>query len=237
MEPYFIWKGQDSRDWGIWVTELPAPTRAKERTEEITIPGRAGALLYKEGDNVHDAYIKECVVTIRSEAAFDGLLEWLSGAGDLILSNEPDRAYTASVAAEVKFTKISNSLKKATIPFYVHPHKAQFPPESTITLTADGAVYNPGTVASRPLVAVTFTQTATVVIGTTPMVFTAHPVAEGESYTEETIYVDCDAEIITDSGGIWQGTSSGDFWQIQPGSQSVTLVGATVVITPRWRWY
>lgn len=237
LVPYFIWKGQDSRDWGIWVSELPAPTRAEERTEEIKIPGRAGSLLYKEGENVHEGYVKECKITVVADREFGDLLTWLSGTGDVIFSNEGDRVYTAHIASEVRFTKVSNSLKESVIPFLVHPHKGQYPPEPPVTFNAAGNLRNPGSVASRPLVEVTFTQTCTVTLNGAEMVFTSEPVAEGESYTQETIAVDCDAQIITCSDGIWRGTSSGDFWTLEPGNNGIALTGATVKIHPRWRWY
>lgn len=236
MQPWFIWKGESSIDYGLWISELPAPRRAAERVEEVTVPGRAGTLHLKEGDSVHEGYVRECVVTARADADFASILTWLSGSGDVIFSNEPEFAYDAEISGEVKFTREGNVLKKATIPFFVHPHKRQYPPETDITLTADGTVYNPGTVASRPLVAVTLTGTASAEIGGVEMSFAAK-VEEGETPTQETIFVDCDAQIITDSGGIWEGTSTGDFWTLVPGENEVDLTDCTIVITPRWRWF
>lgn len=236
MQPWFIWNSESSLDHGLWISELPAPTRAEERTEEVEIPGRAGALLCREGDDVHRAYVKECLVTARADADYADILTWLSGTGTVIFSNEQDRVYEAQIAAEVTFIRISNSLKQAKIPFRVNPHKGQYPPETDITLTADGTIVNPGTVASRPLVTVTFTDSCTVAFGDTEMTFTAKT-EEGETPSEETIYVDCDAQIITDSGGIWEGSSTGDFWRIEPGECEVDLTNAEIIITPRWRWY
>lgn len=236
MMPWFYWKGESSLDYGLWVSELPAPRKAPERVEELTVPGRPGTLHVKEGDNVHEGYARECTVTAKAGADFAAILTWLSGDGEVIFSNEPDRAYDAQIFGEVQFTRSGNALKKATIPFFVHPHKRQYPPESPVAMTADGSIRNPGTVASRPLVQITFTGTCTVSIGGEEMTFTAKT-EEGETPAEETIYVDCDAQIITDDGGIWEGSSAGGFWTLEPGENAVALTDAEIVITPRWRWY
>lgn len=164
MWPRFNWRGQDSDDFGLLVSELPAPTRAAERTENITIPGRAGVLTYKEGANVHEAYVKEVTVQAPAEADFAAILDWLTGTGTVIFSNEPDRVYFAHIAAEVRFDRVSNALKQAVIPFAVHPHKGQYPPETDIALANGGTVVNPGTVDSRPVIGLTFTGSTTITV-------------------------------------------------------------------------
>lgn len=237
MQPWFIWHDIDSRTMGVWVSELPAPVRAAERTNTVEIPGRAGSLTLREGENVHSGYTKECRITVPADADMASLLDWLTGDGQVVFSNEPDRSYTAHLAAEVKFDRAGNSLKTATIPFYVHPHKAQYPPETDIALNASGSVYNPGTVASKGIITLTFTEAATLEIGDTTMTFVAADPGEGESYAQETIVIDCDAELITQDGEIWDGSYTGDFPRFAPGSNTVTLTDCTVVIKPRWRWY
>ena len=237
MYPWFIWKGIDSRSMGVWVSELPAIIRASERTQDISIPGRAGTLTLKEGENVHDGYLKNCRITVRADADFESLLTWLSGEGEAVFSNEPDRSYTARIADEVRFEKNGNWLRTATVPFYVHPHKAQYPPEADITLDASGSLSNPGSVASKPVLTLTFTETCTVVFGESTMALTDAEPAEGESYAEKTVKIDCDAEIITCEEEIWDGSYSGDFPQIPPGASEYALTDCTGTLTPRWRWY
>lgn len=217
---------------GVWVSELPPPTRAAERTEEVTIPGRAGTLTLKEGTNVHEGYKKDCKITVRWDADFDTLFRWLQGDGEVIFANEPDRVYFAHIAAQVQFTKISNTLKQATISFYVHPHKGKYPPEGDITLNASGDLFNPGTVASEPIVTLSLTGAATAQIGAYTMEFET-----AVANTAETIVIDCGAEIVTKDGEIWNGKTSGDFFRIEPGHNTVTLTDCTMVVKPRWRWY
>ena len=232
MQPWFVWNGVDSRDMGVWVSELPAPTRAAERVTEVTVPGRAGTLLLTQGENVHEGYLKECIITAKAEADFAALLTWLSGSGEAIFSNEPDRVYFASIAAEVRFSRNGNSLKTATIPFFVHPHKGQYPPEVAFAATSGADIWNPGTVAALPLITVT---------GSGAVAFTLNGEAAMSLTLDtngETVSIDSDAEIITSGESIWLGEYTTDFLKFPPGTNTLSWTGtATVTIQPRWRWF
>ena len=234
MMPWFLWKNVDSRTMDVWVSQLPPPTRAAERVQEVTIPGRAGTLTLKEGENVHECYVKECVITAPWTADFSALLDWLTGDGQVIFSSEPDRVYWAHLAGEVRFDRISNSLKQCRIPFYVHPHKGQYPPESDITLptvenntpvNASGTLSNPGNVASKPIFTLTFASACKLSVNGSVMTF-----VHNNSEALETITVDCDAQLVTDSNGIWSGKVYGEFPTLEPGENSVEYT----YIFPAW---
>ena len=234
---WFVWNGQDSRDFNIWISELPQPTRAAERVEEVTVIGRAGTLLIKEGDNVHGSYLKECAIVVPYTCDMHAILDWLHGSGEVIFSNDPGRVYFADIPNEIKFSRDGNSLRTAVIPFFVHPHAGQWPPETAIAYSADGTIYNPGTVAAKPKIEITFTGSCTLAIGDTEIEFTDVPVGSGQTQPEITITVDCDAQIITDEDGIWAGTADGDFFLIPPGTSEIDLTNCTISILPRWRWF
>lgn len=228
--PWFMYNGVDSRDMGLWVKELPAPARAEERAETVEIPGRAGHLTLKEGVDVHNSRLMECVVQAPYTADFEAILAWLTGSGKVIFSGNENRVYDAEITAEVKFDKVSNSIKEAVIPFFVQPHAGQYPPESAITITGEsGTITNPGNVAARPIVEVTYEGNIQINIGDSAMAFTAVP---GK------LTVDCGANIVLDENGeLWQGVYSGDFWRIEPGENEITADNScTLKITPNWRW-
>lgn len=235
MQSWFIYKGERSIDHGIWVTRLPGVVRAAERAERLTVPGRPGVLTLLEGDDVHDSYIKECVITAKRDANLDRVLEWLTGSGEAVFSNEPDRAYEATIYGTVEFTNISNSLCQANVPFLVHPHKKAVPAEAKITktLTAETAqsIYNPGDVASRPKIKITRSSSGN-------MTFKVADVAMSFTSAPTVLVIDCDAHIVLKSDGqVWTGVYSGDFWKIPPGECEIECNKAcTVEIEPRWRW-
>lgn len=188
MMHWFVWKGKNSlNDFGLWISKLPKITRPSERYEEVTIPGRAGTLITLEGEDVYERYLKECVVVLPSDRDLQGILDWLRGNGDVVFSNEIDKAYTGRIAGEVSFERIGNTLQQATIPFFVEPFKKLRTPE-TISVTESGTIYNPGNITSKPLVSITTYGDAEITIAGKTMTF---------ANVENTIKVDCDAEIIT----------------------------------------
>lgn len=230
MMPWFIWKNQNSYANGLWINKLPPIVRAAERVKEITIPGREGVLTMLEGEDVYEPVVKKCVVIARNNMDLQKILDWLRGSGEVMFSNEPDKKYFARIAAEVSFSRISNDMSQATVVFACQPFKARLRPEQdSVEITSSGTLYNPGDVASKPKVSVTGTGSdVTVTIAGNAMTF---------DDLDGTIVVDCDANIVTEDGSLWDGTYSGDFWRIPRGSVAVSQSGgSSVTIEPQWRW-
>lgn len=230
MMPWFIWKNQNSFANGLWINKLPPIVRAAERVKEITIPGREGALTVLEGKDVYEPVVKKCVVIARNYMDLQKILDWLRGSGEVTFSNEPDKKYFARIAAEVSFSRISNDMSQATIVFACQPFKAKLHTEQdSVTINSSGTMYNPGDVASKPTVSVTGTGSdVTVTIGGNAMTF---------DDLDGTIVVDCDANIVTEDGSLWEGTYSGEFWRIPRGAVAVSQSGgSSVMIEPNWRW-
>lgn len=224
MMPWFNWKNRNSYAEGLWISKLPKITRAKERYQEVTIPGRAGSLMLLEGDDVYESYVKESTVICPNNRSVQKYLEWLRGSGEVIFSNEPDFVYEARIANEVEFERVGNSLLQAKVKFFVQPYKHRRHPEGdTILIATASTIYNPGNVASRPQVTVN---------GSSSVTIAGQTMTFGGQATDRLV-VDCDAGIVLLSGEIFTGTVSGDFWRIPPGSSQVT--GACTIF-PRWRW-
>lgn len=221
MQPWFIWKGLNSYTEKLWVTKLPSIIRAPERNEEIVIPGRAGSLIMLEGEDVHDPYMKECVVQLHNARNIEPLLDWLCGSGDVVFSNEPEKAYEATITDKVEFQRVGNVLLQATIPFFVKPYKKNRYGDDTITITTSGTIHNLGNVASKPIVTVT---------GGTTVAIDGNEMTFGGSGT---LVVDCENHIVTQNGELFTGSVTGDFWRIPKGECEVT---GNCVIQPRWRW-
>ena len=235
MQSWFSWKGERSIDKGIWVTTLPGIARAEERNEQIEVAGRPGVLTILNGEDNHEPIRLTVVVTAPRNINLQPVLDWLTGGGDVVFSNQPDRAYEAQILDSVEFMNISNSLCQANVNFVCQPHKKAVPKEGKIskTLVSDTAqtIVNPGTVAARPKVKVTKSAAGnfTMSIGDSIMSFTSAPTV---------LVIDCDAEIILKSDGtLWAGTFSGDFFRIPKGSCEIESdVACTVEIEPNWRW-
>lgn len=235
MRQWFVYKTIDSRDMGLYISKLPDTVRPAERVEYKQVPGRAGSLAYKEGLSVFDGYERTITVYHLREKPINEVLEWLRGEGDLILSNEPDRAYIADLAGEIRFSPVDNDWEQASIAFFVQPFKKQYPPETSISIATTATIYNPGNLPAKPLIflpMLTGTE-GTVTIGEDVYTFT-HNILTGS------ITVDCDAEVVKGPTSLRMDDMdiSNGFPVLQPGNNTVTVDGFSddVVITPRWRW-
>ena len=191
MMPWFVWKNKNSlSDFGLWISKLPNRTRPEERHEEIEIPGRAGTLTLLEGEDVYPSYVREVVVTARNTLNINGVLEWLTGSGDIVFSNEPDFAYEAQILGEVSFARVGNCLMQATIPFLCKPFKKKSAKEASISASANTSktVFNPGNVSSKPKI--TFTAYGNQTITVNGVTLTLNNMPGGETI------VDCENHII-----------------------------------------
>lgn len=189
MNPWFNFKGKNSAGLGLWVSSLPKIVVPAERVQTVTIPGRAGALNLKEGDDVYDGYLKEIAVTCVNEAVTPELLNWLRGEGDLMVSNDQQFVYQARVSGRVEFARLGNSLSRATIPFWVQPFKkAANETQYQQTITTTATIVNPGHIAAKPKLTMTGTGALVISCGGMSMAFTHRPVGG--------LMVDCDAEIM-----------------------------------------
>jgi phage-related protein len=231
LQPYFIWNGIDSRSMGVVVTAYPPIIRAKERVTQVTIPGRAGTMTMLEGDAVYDGYIKTIRIGNRPTAALQPIISWLHGAGELILGNEPNMAYTGRIINQISFTKLFPGTWQADVQIWVEPFKHSAIPEPAISVSQTDVLYNPGDVASFPRITLTGTGTGTLVLAGVAMTF--EDVNEG-------IIVDCEAQLATDLAGqnLLTYKCTGDYPIIPVRYSQVVWDGnfSSVSIVPRWRW-
>lgn len=229
---WFIWNGKNSlSDYGLWIRKMPKHTRAKERHEEIVIPGRPGSLILPEGDDVYDAYRDEITVSCKNNIDIDRVKEWLRGSGELILSDDINKARVARIVNEVRFDRDDKEkLFIGTIPFLFQPFRKSVYPQRdrvTITTTPD-YVYNNGDVISYPIVSITGSGDNTITIAGNAMTF---------ANLSGTVVVDCGAQMITKNGNVWTKAVTGNFWILPPGRCNVSQTGnATIKIDPEMRW-
>lgn len=237
MMPYFIWKGKDSRDLGIWITQLPQPTRAKERTKNVTIPGRSGSLQLLEGETVHDDVLMECRCFIRAEIDRQSVIQWLTGSGTVIFSNEPDFSRNGRIIEQYTFEHFANDgSTEFAVQWQCEPYKAKYPPKPNITVSSSGQyITNPGDVPSMPKIKVNGSGAVTLTVGGT---------AVGLNLTTGTMVLDWESGVVTNAAGTTSLAAyvTGGPQRIPVGRSRVSWASvnngtvSSVVIEPRWRW-
>lgn len=232
MLHWFIWKGKNSlSDYGLWISKLPNRTRPEERHDEIEIPGRAGNVVMLEGEDVYNAYPDEMTVIARNSLHIDRIIDWLRGSGELVLSTDTEKYRQARIVNKVSFERASNDLMVATIPFVFQPFRRSRNPVQNDRVSVSGStgsIFNPGDIASNPVVSITGSGNNTITIAGNAMSF---------SNLSGTVVVDCDAQMITSGGDIWTESVTGNFWKIPKGASNISQTGsATIVIDPNWGW-
>lgn len=190
MSHWFIWNEKNSfADFGLWVRELPKHVRAKERYREIKIPGRAGSLILTEGEDIYDPYATELKVSCKNTIDIDKAVSWLRGTGELVLSTDLSKVIHARIANEVIFERDEkNKLFIGVVPLYCQPFKTRRnPSQDAVTITSSGTMYNPGDVASKPIIRTNATGNVTITISGQSMAF---------SHLPGHVVIDCDAQLI-----------------------------------------
>ena len=236
MEPYFIFRGIDSRDIGVVVEDMFDVHRPKRNVQAIQVPGRDGRLT--QDDGTYDTYTISGKVNCFG-APLSDVYAWLSGSGDLILGDEPTRSIRASATAQIKNTRFrcDGCYDSLQVSFDCQPfryHVEQTEGANDIILTSSPAtVSNPGTYKSAPRLAIEGTGTVTLAIGTQVIQLTD---------LEDGVIIDtelCECFDLTGSMLLnSKVTLLGDtFPVLAPGANIVSWTGAVTKVTvePRWR--
>lgn len=234
---WFSFKGQRNDVLDVRMLSMPTRPHPARKGTLTDIPGANGKLFQDEG--VYDRVLVTLRCITGDNSNIDEVNAWLSGEGDLIFGDEPERAYHARITKEFSRSNRTPRLRgqEFTISFDCEPFRYQAFPDANITISTTGERFtNPGTAASAPLLRVNGSGDGTLMIGFNTLIFD-----DLNGY----IIVDCDAKIAytggtsaTDPMLLATQHLTGEWPEIQPGENSVTLTGGinSVVITPRWRW-
>ena len=237
MEPYFIFRGIDSRDIGVVVEDMFDVHRPKRNVQTIQVPGRDGRLT--QDDGTYDTYTISGKINCFG-APLSDVYAWLSGSGDLILGDEPTRSIHASASAQIKNTRFrcDGCYDSLQVSFDCQPfryHVEQTEGANDIILTSSPAtVSNPGTHKSAPRLTIEGTGDAVLTIGT--QILEATDLAGGVIVDTEL----CECFDLTETALRNDRVTLMDdkFPVLHPGANIISWTGdgvTKITITPRWR--
>lgn len=230
---WFRFKGKDSRDFGILLSSVPQKTRPERRVEHITIPGRSGDLTEDEG--TYEPYTISLECSTRGNDRLDKIVEWLNGAGELVLFTEPDKAYQASIYNKISIADMIYLYNSFLLQFRVQPFKYSVNPENDTIEIGPGVpsviIHNKGTVYSEPIITVYAKGTCMLGLGNDMMALKdidGHITIDSEMME---VYKD-------DENANSKFTTTGDFPRFEVGENRLTILGTVekIVIEPKWRW-
>lgn len=159
---YLTFDGVDSRDFGVFISGEGAFGAPARRGEEISIPGRNGALFMDEGvfENIPGKY--PAFIGTMDEAAFRTKIAAFKNAilsrGNykrLTDSYNPDEFRLAVYKSGLEVDPENyNRAGKFTLEFDCKPQRFLFSGETPHTFQSNGSIVNPTLFASSPLIKV-----------------------------------------------------------------------------------
>ncbi|MDO5716373.1 MAG: phage tail family protein [Tissierellia bacterium] len=151
----FTFKGKNSEEFGIRViaTDVLMPPK---RSKDIRIPKKDGTF-YGEDDryyDVRDISIR-CVLEKKiSRADVREIAYWLSGRGELILWDEPDKHYKAEIWSSASIDTMPREIMREwTITFVADPFAYSEPKQQSLQTGSNNINYK-GTRWAYPIIIV-----------------------------------------------------------------------------------
>ena len=150
-----IWKDKDSEEiTGLLICELPPITKPKIKTKETHIDGVDGSVYEELG---YESYDKTIKIGLRNNYDINEVIDYFTGEGNLVLSNESDKYYKARIIDSIDYERLLR-FRTADIKFRVQPFKySNEEGTKTFNITNETSVnvYNNGNLKSKPIIKIT----------------------------------------------------------------------------------
>lgn len=226
MRSYFIWKNINSLDKNIIINKMPDFERATSNIEKITIPGRDGFIT--QDDGTFQSVLKECECSLDDWDISD-ICSWLTGTSELILSDEPDKKYKATIINNIKFSKIIPVFHEFLIQFDCQPYKYAVENEHIEITENNYEIHSKTNVVSNPIIKVFGTGDITLDINSNKVILKNiddYVVIDSEN-------MNCYKDTVLKNSNMY-----GDFPVLNPGINIISWVGniTKIELTPNWRW-
>ena len=227
-----IWKNKSSKEIkGLIITNTPPITKPKMKVNKIEIDGRDGDIVEKIG---YESYTKNVGIGLARNYDIDEIIKYFTGDGELVLSDEPDKVYIASIYDDVDYERLLQ-MRKATIKYHVQPFK-YLKDESKVSLdiTTETSVEveNKGLEVSKPIFMIEGSGTIEIAVNGVNIFKYTFPSGESKvtiNSLEEEAYLD----------GVYKNRNMlGEFPKLEVGKNTISWTGtlSKIEIEPKSRW-
>lgn len=227
-----IWKNKSSKDIkGLIITNTPPITKPKMKVNKVEIDGRDGDIIEKVG---YESYTKNVGIGLTRNFDIDEIIKYFTGDGELILSDEPDKVYIASIYDDVDYERLLQ-MRKATIKFHVQPFK-YLKDESKVSLNVTTQtsvqVANKGLEFSKPILMLEGSGTVEIAVNGINIFKYTFPSDEMKvtiDSLKEEAYLD----------GVYKNRNMlGEFPKLEVGKNTISWTGTLtkIEIQPKSRW-
>lgn len=239
MKYSFTFKGvsSDSFPWLI-VSELPPISISPVRYDRIVIDGKDGDETTPVG---REAYDKSIFIGLKGNYDIDALAEWLSGSGELVMSNEPTKKYIATITEQIDFNRLV-CFRTATVSFHVQPFKYAVTENSVDnrfnSATGSFSIINQGNEPSAPSIRVQVGGAGVLEMSLNGSYWFTYDFASASTIIFDSEKLDA----LTTNGSLRTQNMSGDFIILPPGENTISfsMTGSgtvgRIIAEPKSRW-
>lgn len=231
MMNYIIWNGEDSRDvGGLIICELPPISKPNMRVNETVIDGVDGSIIEELG---YESYNKSITVGLRIGTDVDKIIEFFTGNGEVVFSNEPEKYYIARITKGIDYQRLLR-YRTATVTFRVQPFKysrVEIIREATAERQSM-IVENLGNHTSKPII--TITGVGTVELSLNGDIVCQYTFPDGEN----SVILDCEKQDAYWDGNLKNRHMKGDFPVLKKGINELSWSGEvnSVKVAKYSRW-
>ncbi len=221
--------GTNVTDWGLKPLQIPPVTRAAERIETHSIPGRPEPYIERTGELE--------MLRLPVEFFFWGndpteAVDHLMGAKTIAFGENPAWLYDCAVVDRVELPRqLIKEWNKVTVTFLCSPLQRRATP--AVYQTANGSLtvpVNAGNVPARPTIVLTVPSVMTVSVEVGAQEFELFEILPG-TYT-----VDSESRTVRNQlGGNYTNSFWGEFPEIHDGPTAVTANVNVFTVRPNWR--
>lgn len=162
MAAYFIFKEKSSAEHGVKILSMDLPSRQADPYDALHVPGRPEPMMHPQtGRSFLPITIK---MEIGRDADFRSILAWLTGSGDLITSDEPDKRYTAYACDTVSISRLNGVYRSITVRFQCSPFAYAIANDPVELTSSPAQIQTIGTMYSEPLIELTGTGDVTLTV-------------------------------------------------------------------------
>lgn len=229
MLNHFTFNGHSSGEFGLLVSGINIYGSPSRIVEKVNVPYRSGDLIIDTGAFNNYTLTYQVSIIDDTKARAEAISSWLlSSRGYQRLEDtyNDDIYRMAAYYNQLDYTLTSlNRFGRANISFDCKPQKYLLSGETPITYTSNGTITNPTEMASKPLLRLYGTGTATIN-------GTAITVNSVDQYVD----IDCDTMQVF-KGTVNKGTAvtMTDFPELVGGENAIAKTGLSqIIVTPRW---
>lgn len=219
-----IWKGKESTEIeGLMICELSPITKPKMRVQETVIDGVDGSIIEELG---YESYDKTIKIGLTKNFDIDEIIDYFTGEGNLILSNESDKYYKARIVDQIDYERLLR-FKTANIKFRVQPFKySNEESTKTFNITNETSinVYNNGNLKSKPIIKIT--GSGTIELKQEDVSIFSYTFPEGDTY----VVIDSDKQDAYVGTTLKNRSMNGEFPILKLGKNVISWTGSITKI-------